>query len=287
MYKNFDDWESYEGFSCGSGTSNQEWIINNETNEIALFKERKTDSTTDNFSEKIASDIANVINLPCAKIDLAVRNNKIGLVSYLINSPGETLLEGVIYLSKKYPYYNRNDLIDDLSGKKYSFEMIMESIKDLEIEKDLFKIFIFDCLIGNSDRHHSNWAIINKNGNNKVCPIYDNASSLGAYLEDKRIKESFKDNKWLNAQVDTKSKSRIHLEGKKVTHCQFIKYLRDYYYDETIDFIKEIKYKLKEDKIEYIIDRYKGILSTYKIMFLKEFLKRKRILILRVYDLET
>ena len=106
-------------------------------------------------------------------------------------------------------------------------------------------------------------------------------------MEDKRIKESFKDNKWLNAQVDTKSKSRIHLEGKKVTHCQFIKYLRDYYYDETIDFIKEIKYKLKEDKIEYIIDRYKGILSTYKIMFLKEFLKRKRILILRVYDLET
>ena len=81
MYKNFDDWESYEGFSCGSGTSNQEWIINNETNEIALFKERKTDSTTDNFSEKIASDIANVINLPCAKIDLAVRNNKIGYLS--------------------------------------------------------------------------------------------------------------------------------------------------------------------------------------------------------------
>lgn len=135
MYKNFDDWESYEGFSCGSGTSNQEWIINNETNEIALFKERKTDSTTDNFSEKIASDIANVINLPCAKIDLAVRNNKIGLVSYLINSPGETLLEGVIYLSKKYPYYNRNDLIDDLSGKKYSFEMIMESIKEFRNRK--------------------------------------------------------------------------------------------------------------------------------------------------------
>ena len=62
MYIDFSNWELYEGLSCGSGTSSQVWIKNSKTGQIALFKDRKGEQTTDNFSEKIASEIAQIIN---------------------------------------------------------------------------------------------------------------------------------------------------------------------------------------------------------------------------------
>ena len=53
--------------------------------------------------------------------------------------------------------------------------MILESIKETGLGKDFLVIPIFDALIGNSDRHHSNWGIVkNKiNGNIRISPLYD------------------------------------------------------------------------------------------------------------------
>ena len=59
--------------------------------------------------------------------------------------------------------------------KPYSIKMILESIKETGLGKDFLVIPIFDALIGNSDRHHSNWGIVkNKiNGNIRISPLYD------------------------------------------------------------------------------------------------------------------
>ena len=54
---------------------------------------------------------------------------------------------------------------------------------------------LFDCLIGNSDRHHSNWGVVPyiKKGDtqyhicSKLSPLYDNCSSLCAYEDNNDI----------------------------------------------------------------------------------------------------
>lgn len=284
-YINVDKWIVYEGAAYGSGTSEQKWIINPTNMQIALFKEKKDDYTTDNISEKIASDIANELNLGCARIDLAIRGGKQGIISYRINSDEERIEEGINYISKLYPQYDRYKLIDTKSQEKYSLQMILRSIEGLNLERDLFKIFIFDFLIGNSDRHHSNWATITRNGKLSICPIYDNASSLCAYTKDEQIIKSKNDTNWINAIVDSKSKSIVRINEKRVKHSDFVRYLYNNYYNETVEFVEIINKKLTYEVINDIMDMYISVLSDVKIDFLKKYLMEKRRLILSIYKL--
>ena len=46
---------------------------------------------------------------------------------------------------------------------------------------------VFDAWIGNSDRHHENWAIVNRGGVRLLAPSYDHASSLGRNEPDKKV----------------------------------------------------------------------------------------------------
>ncbi|MGL4762002.1 MAG: HipA domain-containing protein [Sarcina sp.] len=284
-YKNFSSWNLYDGFYFGSGTSLQEWIINPVNGKVGLFKERKSDITTDNFSEKIAMEIADMLNFPAARIDLALREERVGVVSYRINSEFEELKEGIQYISDKFPEYNRDTLIDEKTGEYYSLEIILEAIKGLNLEKDLFKVFIFDFLIGNRDRHHGNWAIIEKEDTIRISPVYDNASSLCAYLTDSKINSCFNDDNWFKSVVDRKSVSLVRLQGKKVTHLEFITYLMENYYTETIDFVKSIREKYSEEQIESLVESYKILLSEEKVKLLKKYLKEKFKLLFKVYKL--
>ncbi len=286
MYKNLDNWNTYEGFAYGSGTSTQEWVIEKSTGTIGLFKKRKDTDVTDNISEKLASDIASIIGIQCAKIDLATRRGDIGLISYKINSDIEILEEGINYISKIYPCYNRDTLIDEDSNEKYSLEIILKSIEGLGLEKDLFKIFIFDCIIGNSDRHHSNWATLRNDKGIRICPIYDNASSLCSYIKDDQIKKYFNDRNWFNAQVDSKSKSLIRINGKKVRHSDFVRYLKQNYYFETIDFIYKIKERFTNEVVINLMNGYNKVLSEYKIKMLKDYLICKKDIILDIYNIK-
>ncbi|MHB1163969.1 MAG: hypothetical protein ACYC3K_01885 [Candidatus Nanopelagicales bacterium] len=42
----------------------------------------------------------------------------------------------------------------------------------------------FDALIGNTDRHHENWAVIRTSG--LLAPAYDHAASLGFDVPERR-----------------------------------------------------------------------------------------------------
>ena len=94
-------------------------------------------------------------------------------MSYLINKPDEILIEGIYLINKVYPNYNPNTMYDDFKKEYYSLEMILNALSEYNLRDDFLKIVIFDFLIGNTDRHQNNWAVLVDNNNIDICPISD------------------------------------------------------------------------------------------------------------------
>lgn len=278
MIINFDKWDD-EGFSEGSGRSEKTWLVNYETGDIGLFKFTKSESTFEHISEKISFDIACTIGIKCAKVDIGSYRGRMGCMSYLIVNENEQLIEGISFINETYPAYDPNTLYDAESNEYYSLQMIFKSLAVYNVKADFLKIVIFDFLIGNTDRHQNNWALVSDGNSRIMCPVYDNGSSLCCYIEDKALHTYLgKDKMRFKALVDTKSHSRIRIDGavkKEPTHLQVLIYLRDNYYDDVIDFVNLICLVLTETEIKNILNRYLDILGIQRVCLIEKFLCAK------------
>lgn len=279
MIKDFSSWEEYRGASEGSGRSEKIWIVNPANGEIGLFKFTKSKYTTEHLSEKIATEIAQLINIECMKVDIGIYDSRVGSLSHKINEDDENLIEGIRLINKYYPSYNPNSLYDEEKGEHYSLEMILNSLQEYDFKKEFFKIPIFDFLIGNTDRHQNNWAILQRDKDIQLCPLYDNGSSLCCYIDESRIESYLGNDKVrFKSLVDTKSTSRIRINKytkKEPTHLEVLEFLKNNYYDYVIDIVKTISYNINKNSIDNILDSYNGIMSEKRIALIKRFLIEK------------
>ena len=215
------------------------------------------------------------------------------LVDYSSEDNYTNLLEGIVFIENQYPYYDKDKLEDTYSNSKYSIQMIQNSLNGiLEMDK-FYKIVIFDILIGNSDRHHSNWAILAKGTvyktpedmldiffNYNMCPLYDNGSSLCAYEDNNNLEIFFKDKMKFEALVNTKSKSAIGWENERpIRHFELLKKIKDNAYELTVQYIEKIKTNINEENIDNII-------SIDMKKLLKMYLLERRKRMLEIYDLK-
>ena len=209
--KDFSFWEEYEGASEGSGRSEKIWLQNPDTGQTGLFKFKKDVGTTDHVSECIAYEIAQLLEIPCAKFELGMYHGREGSMSYnIIEDSNQILVEGIYFITLIYPEYSPEQFIDVVTKRRYSIEMVKKAIEKFVSIESFLKMLVFDYLIGNSDRHQNNWAIIIKNHKMEWSPLYDNSSSLCAYVLEEQI-ESYlgKDKTRWNSLIDTKSRSLL------------------------------------------------------------------------------
>lgn len=281
MCKDFSSWEYYDGAHEGSGRSEKIWLKNPITNEIGLFKFKKDVETKDHVSEKLASDLGALLGLPCACVEIGYYKNNEGSMSYLINQGDEELIEGIGLINHYYPNYSAEKMYDDLLDEYYSIQMLVKSIEEYGLLKDLLQMLIFDYLIGNSDRHQNNWAIIKKgDGGYKFSPLYDNSSSLCSYILEQNVKHYLEnDLRILHSIVRTKSKSIVRIDKnskKRPTHEDILIYIIEHYHNEVSDFIEQILLKVNTYEIDRILANYLEImLSTDRKRLIKIFLLEK------------
>ena len=198
------------------------------------------------------------------------------------------MIEGINFITKVYPEYDEEKFVDPVTEHRYSIEMVQEVTKAYASIEEFLKMLMFDFLIGNTDRHQSNWALISENNKMEWSPLYDNSSSLCAYISKEQISKYLgKDkNRW-RALVDTKSRSMIRCrmsDEKRQTHLMVLQYIRDNYYDETYDFARKIVQEMTERNIDYILKQYsESELSGNKKELIFRFLCSKVELLKEVY----
>lgn len=281
-------WNEYEGASEGSGRSEKIWLTDPQTNQTGLFKYKKDENTTDHISECIAYNLASLLGIECARFELGIYNGREGSMSYNMINEKQILIEGLAYIIQKYPNYDKELLKDEKNT--YSLEMIREAIEPVpELNfKDFLVIPLFDYLIGNTDRHQNNWATILENGKVYFSPLYDNSSSLCAYMTEKEMQACLgKDAMKWKSVVETKSRSIIRIFSEDVnrpTHLEVLKYLRDNYYEETEDMVQKMIFCINEKSIDNILQQYSDEqLPMLKKQVIKKFLLSKIIKMQEVY----
>lgn len=289
--KDFSFWEKYDGASEGSGRSEKIWLLNPDTNQIGLFKFKKDVYTTDHVSECIAYELAKLLGIPCAKFELGIYQGREGSMSYnIVDHDGAILIEGIYCISAIYNF-DAERLIDTETGDKYSLEMIKNVLEPLSLFESFLPVLIFDFLIGNTDRHQSNWALILENGKLRLSPLYDNSSSLCAYVKEERIKQYLgKDMLLWKSLIDTKSRSIIRITGqdkKAPTHLEMLKFLRKQYYRETQNIARTIENCVSEETVCKILNKYKEFLSEEKRTLIKKYILSKVELLKIVYGKEA
>jgi hypothetical protein len=284
--KDFSFWQKYEGLNEGSGRSEKTWLINPDTMQTGLFKVKKGPETTDNISECLAGDIAYLLGIPCAKCEVGRYNGRTGSISYnIVTSQSIHFSEGISYITETYPSYDPDKFRDTCSGDRYSVEMIYSVLGRYHgVFEQFLRMLIFDYMIGNSDRHQSNWALLEENGKTFLSPLYDNSSSLCAYLSEKEVILYLGNDtlRW-KSLVDTKSKSLIRIlrnDEKRPTHFEMVEYFSRTYYTETQSFVKEIGDKLTDEEVNLLTCKYldEGLSVERKNLIIKFLLSKRKML---------
>lgn len=251
-----------------------------KSKKIIMFKyERENYECSEACSEKMAYEIAKVLEYKCAKIELAKdTENNIGVLNYLFSD------------REKSPHTDIVTYLNKESNERSEYYTVSNIKKTLdEIDKSLFqgfiRIMVFDALIGEQDRHEENWGITEKNGKYSISPLYDNGDSL---LREFKNKDTLK--KFQNGEKDfdayiNRSKTLIYKEDnkKRYKHFELIDFLNKNYHEIVKTEIDNLN-KLTDNDIDLIVNRIPSELLTnsqkeYIICYLR---KRRDILLNKI-----
>ena len=162
---NISEWNEQSWWNTG-GTRDKKIYLNPEDGELYYFKQSfkkgQRDYRHEFWSEIIASEIGEHLGFDILPYHIAIRGNVVGCISKsMIDQASEELMEGGKYLQAFDNTFKPENI---KLRNQYNFDLILNALIFFKKEKhlkELAETIVFDALIGNSDRHQENWAIIN------------------------------------------------------------------------------------------------------------------------------
>lgn len=136
-------------------------------------------------------------------------------------------------LGKQFVPFNEvgeSTLDQDKETYQYDYEDIMQMLRDnsklTNVEETIsafWEVYILDALLGNFDRHGSNWGFIKENNRYSIAPVFDNGSSLfPALVDEEEMKRIMESQEETNKRVYTFPASQVKLRGKKSSYYEVI-----------------------------------------------------------------
>ncbi len=194
------------------GSKKKVWLFH-PNGQRWLFKENRP-GTGEDWSEKIAAEIAALMKLPHANVELAVHGGVVGAISqdFISDRRSAQLVHGnelivelgdAAYPATRQRYrVSEHTVIRVLTALQNDFIALPAGAELPDAVTSAPELFVgyllLDALIGNTDRHHENWAVIDRRQPEgakrlaELAPTFDHASCLGRELTDIRREEAFK-----------------------------------------------------------------------------------------------
>lgn len=188
------------------GSKRKFWFCDAQTSRWNLFKYSRG-TAGEHWSEKVACEIAGLLGLPHARVELATYGGSWGaLVEDLRpNRASMSLLHGNELMLEVDPTYQAQRTF---RCSEHTVERVAHALNTHGVGlpddsslpqtlptgvEDALGLFVgyllLDAIIGNTDRHHENWGVIAKRNASgarilQLAGTYDHASSLGRELHD-------------------------------------------------------------------------------------------------------
>jgi hypothetical protein len=192
-----------------AGRREHHWLRDPSSDESWLWKPvtlHDAHQQGEDWSEKIASEVAVLMGIPAARVELAQRDGRHGCISRDLRPRGWDLQPGAVLLAGVVEGYESR-----VKGRPgHTLENIRRALGDYAappsaecpVEFRAFDVFVgyvvFDAVIGNRDRHDENWAVVLPPvagaDVDALCGSYDHASSLGFNLLDAERERRLADN---------------------------------------------------------------------------------------------
>ena len=168
-----------------------------------LFKPVKVASYRrhDDTAEKVVSELAKLIGLPAATVELARGETEVGVISRNVTPNGWTLDSGDTLLSEVPGY-------DPIGGETRPKDRVGHNLTNIETVLDgclgppssecevwpAMEVFagylVFDAWIANTDRHAINWSVLTStaSGDKRLAASFDHGSALASGAQEERIR---------------------------------------------------------------------------------------------------
>jgi hypothetical protein len=173
------------------GTKPKFWFWDSSPIET-LFKEARP-HTGEDWAEKIASELCELLCLPHAHYDLAIWRERPGVISRSFVPEGGRLELGNELLVRRIPGYPQRQffrvrqhtlgrVLATLKGPRIQVPLAWRGVEGVSTPVEVFVGYLMlDAWIANQDRHHENWGlVVTPERTQHLAPSYDHASSLGA-----------------------------------------------------------------------------------------------------------
>ena len=184
------------------GSKKKLWFRDQSSSRPRVLFKYNRSGTGEDWSEKIAAELAAMLGLPHSQVNLATFEGERGaaLVDFTENDRfalvhGNEILE---FVDPAYPKEHRFGAVSHTPGA------VLTALARLSVglpatprafspeiadAPDLFVGYLMlDAWIGNTDRHHENWGVLwprdQLNPSLILAPSFDHASSLGRELND-------------------------------------------------------------------------------------------------------
>lgn len=178
------------------GSKDKRWVQLPGDSNLWLFKFSRSSAgriTGEHWAEKIAAEIAALMGVPHARVELAILDGHPGSLSQRFTQlsragasveleHGNALLAGYV---TGYDRTKQNKQRDHtLSNILKVVESLFPSAKERVLSmRQLAGYLVLDALILNTDRHHENWGVLRTVNSDhsvvyEIAPSFDHASSL-------------------------------------------------------------------------------------------------------------
>jgi len=172
------------------GSKRKFWFRRPDDEQQWLFKFSR-EGTGEDWAEKIAAEIASILDISAPGVELAAFDGRRGSISrsFVLQREGWDLIHGNELLAADVSGYQR-DLV--FRQSQHTLDSILTVLRRIfpdpkqsraQIER-LAGYLTLDALVGNTDRPHENWGVLRRTRvdgslEDTLAPSFDHASSLG------------------------------------------------------------------------------------------------------------